>query len=68
MYPRPMNMVPNFSLGSGLSSGVSHMQNSQFAYYPICIFMNIDENLKSNVKIIGEKIDLCDLLINQVIS
>ena len=26
MYPRPMNMVPNFSLGSDLLSGVSHMQ------------------------------------------
>ena len=26
MYPRPMNMVTNLSLGSGLSSGVSHMQ------------------------------------------
>ena len=26
MYPRPMNMVPNFSLGSGLLFGVSHMQ------------------------------------------
>ena len=26
MYPRPMNMVPNFSLGSDLVSGVSHMQ------------------------------------------
>ena len=26
LYPIPMNMVPNLSLGSGLSSSVSHMQ------------------------------------------
>ena len=25
MYPRPMNMVTNVNLGSGLSSDVSHM-------------------------------------------
>ena len=25
-YPRPMSMVTNVSLGSGLSSDVSHMQ------------------------------------------
>ena len=26
IYPRPLNMVPNLSLGSHLSSCVSHMQ------------------------------------------
>ena len=30
MYPRPMNMVQNFSLGSGLSFGVS-----RYAIYSI---------------------------------
>ena len=32
IYPRPMNMIPNFSFGPGLSSGVSHMQIIYFAY------------------------------------
>ena len=45
MYLRPMNMVQNFGLGSGLSSGVSH---------PICIFMNIGDNFLNNMKIIGK--------------
>ena len=47
MYPRSMNMVPNFSLGSGLSSGVSHMQ--------VIIFMKINENFKNKVKMIEKK-------------
>ena len=51
MYPRPMVMVPKVSLGPGLSSGVSHMQ-----IFLICIFMNVDENLKNNVKIIRENL------------
>ena len=32
MYPRPINMVTNVSLGSGLSSEVSHMQIIQVVY------------------------------------
>ena len=72
MYPRPMNMVPNFSLGSGLSFGMPHMQ----FIYIICIFINIgenfniNENLKNEVKIIGKKKreNLCNFFIKSVIS
>ena len=32
LYPRPMNMVTNVSLGSGLSSDVSDMQIIQVVY------------------------------------
>ena len=32
MYPRPMNMITNGSLVSGLSSEVSHMQIIQVVY------------------------------------
>ena len=49
MYPRPMVMVPKVSLGSVLSSGVHICKLSNL------VFMNVDENLKNNVKIIREK-------------
>ena len=47
--PRPMDMVPNLSLGPGLSPGVT------FASYLICIFMNVNENFKNKVRIIEKK-------------
>ena len=57
IYPTPMNIVPNFILGSGLSFCVT------YTIYVICIFINTGENLKSNVKSLGKKENLRDLLI-----
>ena len=56
LYPRPLNMVPSYSLDSCLLSSSNYL---------ICILMNINENLKKNVKIIEKN---CDLHIKSVIS
>ena len=50
IYPRPMNMVTNVSLGSGLSSDVSHMQIIQVVYKGI--LMKTLKNIKKIYKCI----------------
>ena len=59
-----LNMVPNWSVYSCVSSGVTYINHL------IGIFMNVNENLKKkkNMKIIEKKKNIRDFLMKSVIS